>query len=249
MMHDPMRLLDEGDPLEVLVLQSARRDSAPEHLRMKMLALGAGTAVVAGTTVAAAGTGTAAGSSAIGGVGLAKWAAVLVMAGVATASAGTLIVQPYMERHAARRGVETAPPSPKVAHPMSPAMRGMTAESVATPLPSEAVPSASAVRTLPQPSAAPARSAKLLEELSLLDSARTALEAGDTGLAIRQLDLHDLHYLGGQLAPDAMALRIEVYARRKDTPKVGQLAATFLARYPDHPEAPRIRQLVSATNP
>jgi outer membrane protein assembly factor BamD (BamD/ComL family) len=99
----------------------------------------------------------------------------------------------------------------------------------------------------PIPIAAPTREVpvaspdRLLSELALIDAARAALDSGDTALALSQLDRHDREFPRGQLAPEALALRVEVHAARHEDAKVRELAARFVARYPDHPQAERMR--------
>jgi hypothetical protein len=87
----------------------------------------------------------------------------------------------------------------------------------------------------------------LVSELALLDVARRALDSGDTSHALTTLDRHDLEFAHGDLAPESLALRIEVYAQRRDDGKVRELGQSFLAQYPTHPQSRRVRALIDAS--
>jgi hypothetical protein len=86
---------------------------------------------------------------------------------------------------------------------------------------------------------------RLSSELKLMDGANAALDSGDADLALTLLDRHDLEFLHGRLAPEALELRIRAYALRHDDAKVAELGRAFLARYPDSPLVPRVRALTS----
>jgi hypothetical protein len=252
-MDDPVRLRDEGDALEIRVLRSAHGDAPTARVRERALAIGAAAAVATGSAAAVAGTGGAGtamgGAGALGALGAAKWVAVVVVVGAATVGATKLAEQPRVEAAPVRVAIDKAPEmalppaapvaraAPTVEEPLVPR----------TPAPPSAIslpapPGTAVVR--PRPALVSAPHSDLLEELAFLDRARAALDSGDTVLAIRELDRHDLEYLHGQLASDALALRIEVYASRRDEAKVTELARSFLARFPDHPQAPLVRRLV-----
>ena len=87
----------------------------------------------------------------------------------------------------------------------------------------------------------------LVSELALLDVARRALDSSDTSHALTTLDRHDLEFAHGDLAPESLALRIEVYAQRRDDGKVRELGQSFLAQYPTHPQSRRVRALIDAS--
>jgi hypothetical protein len=245
-MKDPVRLLEEGDALEVRVLRSAAGDAAPTRVRDRVLAVAVASAVT--TSAAAASGATAAGvkgSGVVGAVGVAKWVSIVVVAGVATA--GTV-------RYVAERGGEGAQGAATVAPVTTVTTRAAVAP-MTKALPVPVVPAATATsapsattavpRSATAASSQPAHATSLLEELALLDAARAALDSGDTALATEKLDRHDLDYAHGQLAPDALALRIEVYAKRQDDARVRELGGVFLARYPEHPQAPRVRGIMA----
>jgi outer membrane protein assembly factor BamD (BamD/ComL family) len=84
------------------------------------------------------------------------------------------------------------------------------------------------------------------DELRLLDEAHAALSAGDTSRALALLDRHDREATKPALAPEALALRVEVYARQGDRASVTRAANQFLALYGDRPEAQRVRTILEA---
>jgi outer membrane protein assembly factor BamD (BamD/ComL family) len=80
--------------------------------------------------------------------------------------------------------------------------------------------------------------------MRLMDGATAALDSGDARLALTLLDRHDLEFLHGQMAPEALELRIRAYGLRHDDAKVVELGRAFLSRYPDNPLVPRVRALI-----
>lgn len=263
-MSDPVRLVEEGDALEMRVLEAGRGERAPTALRGRVLAagiVGAGVATGsgAGAGLKGAGAGLGAGVKGVGALAAAKWAGIALMAAVATAGVASVVAPSRVERVPVKVSVIAAPTSANRATPPpapnpSPAPAPEPASSVpsTSPIPPRPIPNLPlSPPPLPSPpslsaSASPSPTSDLAKELALLDTARVALDSGDTTLAIHQLDRHDLDYLHGQLAPDALALRIEVYARRGDDSKVRELSRAFLGQYPDHPQAPRVRRLSSS---
>jgi hypothetical protein len=118
-----------------------------------------------------------------------------------------------------------------------------TTAAVASAAPTPSVPSVAGVAGTS--TASVPKSPDLAIELAPLDAAHAALDAGDTALALSELDRHDRAFPRGRLAPEALALRIEAYAKRQDDAKVLELARTFLSRYPAHPQARRVQSFVS----
>jgi TolA-binding protein len=85
-----------------------------------------------------------------------------------------------------------------------------------------------------------------MSELAPLDAAHAAFDSGDMDRALALLNRHDLEFPRGQLAPEALALRARIYEQRRDSRRVLELTARFLGRYPDHPQAPRMRAMAQA---
>ena len=249
-MRDPARLIEVGNTIEIRVLASARGVVAPTRIRERLLGLAAATAVATTTAVATGASATTVavkGSSLLGAMSVAKWVSVVVVAGVATTGTAAYLAQRRTEPAAAEHAPRGAAGKPMEAHAV-PASAGDRTPVAAAPAASTvATPAWSAGSGPIRPPPSASTHTALLEELAILDDARAALNSGDTEHAIRQLDRHDLEYEHGQLAPDAQALRIEVYGRRRDEAKVTELSRVFLARYADHPQAPRVREILERT--
>jgi outer membrane protein assembly factor BamD (BamD/ComL family) len=95
----------------------------------------------------------------------------------------------------------------------------------------------------PAPPAEP-KTPPLEDEVALVHQAHSALASGDTPRALAILDRHDLDYIHGALAPEALEVRIEAYVQRHDETKVAELAQAFLSRYPGHPLTGKVRSLL-----
>jgi hypothetical protein len=266
-MNDPKRLLDEGTELEARLLSSAI-DDAPRagvgrrvHLALGIggAAIGAGTAT---TTAAAAAASKA--TPFLASLGVAKWVGILAIGTGAVASVAVVhrrastpestSVEAAVERRApGAPAVRTAPepetrsPAPaEVSPPPAPiAVDPPAPDPRVGPSVSRQAPAVSSGQPAVAPQKAPAP--ELAGELALLDRAHAALDSGDTQLALATLDRHDLEYMNGGLAPEALLLRIEAYARRHDDVKVAELGARFLSRYTGHPQAPQVAEMMKAS--
>jgi hypothetical protein len=95
---------------------------------------------------------------------------------------------------------------------------------------------------LPQGTALP--TARLAEEMSLLQAARASLRAGNPGLALRELDRYARTFPHGLLQPESIVLRIEAQFARGDRAEGQALARQFLETFPRSPLAPRVRDLL-----
>jgi hypothetical protein len=249
-MSDPARFGDGGGgELEKLVVESVRDEAPSPRVRRRVeAALGLGAATAISTTTATS----ALGASVKTGVTFAvtKWITVAAITVVAGAGAATYVA------HQTRAGRATPPAPSAVQSPPivrgapSSAMLARPAPPVAAAPSAEVVamvdPSATASVAAPAPSAHPALT--LGDELRLLDEAHAALTAGDTGRALALLDRHDREARKPGLAPEALALRAEVYAHRGDRASAARIATQFLALYGDRPEAQRMRTILEATS-
>jgi hypothetical protein len=259
-MSDPQRFCEGGGgALEKELVDSIRDEAPSPKLRRRVegvLGLAAGTATATAATSAlgaskAAQMGTAlAVAKWIGGAAVTGLAATTIYvaahggAGATPASAPSAIVG--RPPASVQRGPSAAPPSPtpmppasvREEPPPSPAIPAVVpAGPVATVGPaSPPVPVAYAPPTKPAPT--------LGDELRILDDARAAMNAGDNDRALASLDRHDREFADPALAPEAMALRVEVYARRGDRAATTRLASRFLERFGDRPEAQRVRSLL-----
>jgi hypothetical protein len=260
-MSEPTRFSDGGgNELERLLVDSVRDDAPSRRTRRRVeAALGIGAAVSTATASTSA-----LGATVKTGVtlGVAKWVGIATF-GVVLAGAGTAS---YLSKGASPVA------APQVAVPSRPAtppsaIRAQTPPAVVPPVPVPIVTAAPVVTEAPAPpasvstvkpvAAAPSiasaasiasvrPSATLGDELRLLDEAHAALSAGDTSRALSLLDRHDREATKPALAPEALALRVEVYARMGDRASVTRAANQFLALYGDRPEAQRVRTILEA---
>jgi len=83
----------------------------------------------------------------------------------------------------------------------------------------------------------------LAAEVAALDRVRSAIAARTYLRALRLVDDYHAAFPAGQLAPDADALAIEVYAAQGDRAEAVVRAARFLERYPNTPHAAHIAAL------
>lgn len=253
-MSDPARFRDGGGgEIERLVVESVREEApSPRARRRVEAALGLGAATAISTTA----TTSALGASAKTGLTLAagKWIAVAAITAVAGAGAATYVKREMRarERTPPAASAVHAPPLVRQVPPVMPsAAPGPIPPAPSAEVAAPAEPSATTAVTASAPSArAPLT---LGDELRLLDEAHAALRAGDTGRALALLDRHDREARKPGLAPEALALRVEVYGRRGDRASAARLATQFLALYGDRPEAQRMRTILEAasdpTNP
>jgi len=269
-MSEPTRFSDGGgNELERLLADSVRDDAPSRRTRRRVeAALGIGAAVSTATASTSA-----LGATVKTGVtlGVAKWIGIATV-GVALAGAGTAsymskgaspqVAAPHVtaaSRPAKPPGAIRAqtPPAvvPTVAAPTvteapapvvteAPVLNEATAPPASV---SAAKPIAAAASVASVSSTASAKPvATLGDELRLLDEAHAALSAGDTSRALSLLDRHDRDATKPALAPEALALRVEVYARLGDRASVTRTANQFLALYGDRPEAQRVRTILEA---
>lgn len=155
-------------------------------------------------------------------------------------------------RGEARRSLAPARPATVDAAP--PSAAGVSSsfpladDSANTALPAASAPVASA-----DPSAAPAPSSSVApsvvpnaatfeEELRLVDRARSALAGGNASAALTAAARYRSQFPNGQFQPEMIALSVEALLARGDTERARQLAQSFLARFPAHPLATRVRQ-------
>jgi hypothetical protein len=252
-MSEPTRFSDGGgNELERLLVDSVRDDAPSPRTRRRVgAALGLGAAVSTATASTGALGATVKTSVTLG---VAKWIGIATV-GVALAGAGTAS---YLSKGASTVAAPqvTAPPRPPTPRsairvqtpPAAVSTVPMVTEAPAPPASvSTQKPVAAAASIAAAASVASARPAATLgDELRLLDEAHAALSAGDTSRALFLLDRHDREATKPALAPEALALRVEVYARLGDRASVTRTANRFLALYGDRPEAQRVRTILEA---
>lgn len=109
---------------------------------------------------------------------------------------------------------------------------------------SEAAGSGPVTSSGPLPPEAALPAARLAEEMSLLQSARTSLRAGNPGLALQELDRYARTFPHGLLQQESIELRVEAQFARGDRAEGNALGKQFLEAFPRSPLAPRVRGLL-----
>jgi hypothetical protein len=268
-MSDPQRFCEGGGgALEKQVVDSVRGEGPSPKVRRRVeVALGLAAGLPA-ATVATNALGASKAAQAGVAAGLAKWVGVVSITGLAAAGAtvyvsaragagaNSLSVPNGVVARTSASAPRAPTPAPRSPIPASPAPSPSTQEG-APPAPATTAVRATAPASVPAaaPTVPPAPVATVLptksaptlsDELRVLDEARAAMETGDSERALALLDRHDREFASPALAPEAMALRVEVYARRGDREATARLASRFLERFGDRPEAQRVRSLVDA---
>lgn len=247
-MSDPRRFREGGGgELERLVVDSWRDEAPSASARRRVeIALGVAAGVTATTTTVGALGASKAAQTGVA-IGLTKWIGIAAVTAVVGGGAATYVISKSKESSGppavASVTVEAKPaqatPPPPFLAPLPVASAPVEPPSASAP-PSATAPTATAL-------AAPSKPTPTLgDELHLLDEARAALDGGDTGRALALLNRHDTDFRGGSLAPEAMALRVEVYARSGDRDSAAHLGTRFLALYGNRPQAQRVRSIVEA---
>jgi hypothetical protein len=272
-MTDPKRLREtHASELEGLLLESVRVDTPAPSARARTLAAVALGAAAGSAAVGAAGSASAAAlpGSAVTWAFAAKWLALGAGAGVVVA--GTLVGPLHQVLEGGRtiphavgnlpRAVTTSrthvvAPLP-VAAEATPAESRSTESVAALPeariagravMPERAAPVApSAPERVPERALTPADPAPvtntLPEEVAFLDAASRALRDHDPVRAHAALDSYAARFGGGNLGPEATALRIQAFLEQGDHARAERIAETFLAQNPHSPHAARVRSLL-----
>lgn len=250
-MSDPKRLLDMGaDDFEREVLKSALPDRGSARAYERTL-----TAIAAGTAITVATAATSA-ASPVGASVVLKWLGVGALLGFATAGS----VSVALER--------STPPAPPPAHVRSLAAQVVEAPSpkltAPTPAPIDVEPSEkiepraggndpSAVVadpvTAPGPSTgvlpSPVTSSeKLLQEVKMLDRAKSALSSGNGSAALSALDEHDRSFPNGALAPEATVLRVRALVLAGNRSAALGIARNVVRANPESAHATALRNLL-----
>jgi TolA-binding protein len=83
----------------------------------------------------------------------------------------------------------------------------------------------------------------LAAEVARIDAARSANASGAYDEAVRLIERYHRDFPDGALAPDAEVVALEAIAAKRDGPETARRAALFLSRYPDDPQAARVKWL------
>jgi hypothetical protein len=272
-MTDPQRLKDEyaGD-LQGQLLRSVASDAPRRTAHQRTLvALGFGGAALGIPSATTAAAATKVGAAATFAV-IAKWVGIGMATAVVAAGAayeaprlmgrGESSVAAPIDQAPGRLPVgevNRAPaPSPLQASESSHAENaladenpvGIPAAGVSPPpaprLP-RSVPTAARDTNTDPPSPSPRVEAPeppgLSREVAMLDSARQMVSTNPAG-TLRALDDYQSQFPHGDLAPEALVLRIEALVRSGQQPRADKLAREYLERNPGSPHARKIRTLL-----
>jgi hypothetical protein len=259
-MSEPQRLKDKyAGGLEGALLRSARGDVPSARARGRaFVALGVGGAlggIPAATTAASAATAKTAVS--VGLFAAVKWGGIGLAVGALTVG-GMQAPKLIASRTAPHAVVASSPkpvaPSDRAVVPPAPLEEPVL--DPATPLPAapEPLPVASRAVKAPEPRAsAPLEPAaapldtrpepRLAEEVAALDRARR-LVANEPTKALRVLDDYEQRFPSGDLAPEALVLRVEAFVRAGERARAESLGLAYLSRHPRSPHAKRIRTIL-----
>jgi hypothetical protein len=271
-MNDPRRLRDEyaGD-LEGRLLRSVQSDAPRSDAhRRTLVALGLGGATLgipAATTAAAA----AKVGSTMTVAAIIKWIGVGV--GAAVVTVGAVYETPKLLGLRQSTVVEHAPPPSAVAglDRAEPSPLGLIEPSLtengssenhaapAVPRAPENLPPTNPARQphamqsqmdnfadLPPPSInAEPNPPGLSQEVAMLDTARQTVSS-DPVSTLHMLDNYEARFPRGDLAPEALVLRIEALVRSGQRAAAEKLAREYLARNPGSPHARKIGTLIGA---
>jgi len=269
-MIEPLRLKDKyRGALEARLIGSARTDRASSVARRRALvAVGAASSLAAlpATTTAAAG---AKAFGLVGAAAAAKWAGVGLVVGVLTiggvqaprffagSSKPAAIARSSMPLSGTRAEARTSEGSPFVSVPDVPVAEPIAAVPTAAPAARASNPARAIVERPTQPielphggepprEPAPAAGGpelRLASEIALLDEARRSATMNPLR-SLALLDEYARRFPLGDLAPEALVLRIEALARTGERDAAEDLARDYLAKNPSSPHAERIRTLL-----
>ena len=230
---------------ERLLIDSARGDELPSNVDAAWDRFGAALNAAGGLAVGAAG--------AIAARRAQRWlAAKWLIWGALTGSALTaLSLRPSHEPHALQSAAAPAVIAvPAVAN---------SARAAGIELEARHIPGTPPGTTKPKLRSAPARTfaaspshgeapapphSTLAAQVSLLDTARSALAAGAYAEALSLAERYRTEFPNGELAPEAEVVAIEALVEQGERQPALERAARFLARYPGDPHSARVKWLV-----
>jgi len=262
-MTDPQRLKDEyaGD-LQGELLRSVADDAPRRNAHHRTLvALGFGGAALGIPTATTAAAATKVGSVVTFAL-VAKWLGIGI--GAAVVGMGAVYEAPRLMGHGTSSNATPVQQVP-VAVPVETVVQSPTpapvpsSESVLPPTVDNAP---LAARHVPRSVQAAAKDTKvdsnspptpveapeppgLAHEVAMLDTARQMVSTNPAG-TLRALDDYQSQFPHGDLAPEALVLRIEALVRSGQQASANKLASDYLARNPGSPHARKIRALLGA---
>ncbi len=240
---NPTHLSEAPTPFERLLLDAARGERPDATLEQRMLApvaLAAALSTLAHSPVPHV--------AHPAWLGWGKWGMGLISAG----ALGLFVTNAFVAARPTPVDANAREPAPRTTPlanpkldlegnaPHGPSVREQPAAAAAG---AGAAASRGSERTSP-PSMAPARTAgdPLHDELVLLERARQALAQGQAKSALAVLHTYDARHPSGQLAQEAIVLRVQALEARGETREADQLAERFLQRNPASAHAPRIER-------
>jgi hypothetical protein len=247
------------------LLEAGRAERAPAEFGDRLrLSLGLGVAVglAAGTLTASASASTAAamvqGAASTGGaaasslgLAVAKWVVIGALGGGILASSAELAFKPpAVVPRAANLAAQHAAARAAAAPHRARAPNSEPGELLAAPSSSAALLRPPKPPDSPSTAALPAtESGQLGREVQTIDAARRALAAGNTALALSELDGYQRIASTGVLDREARVLRIETLFRAGDAARAQQLSAQYLHDFPNDAHAAHVRALQAASLP
>jgi hypothetical protein len=264
------RLLNESESSRTrALLRAGKAETSPAGFAERLLAsVGAAAAasaissaaaasVATGTKVTSAATGSAVGAAVGSGAApslalvAAKWRAVGVLGGGILAAGADLALSPEREQQPAPQTLgANAPaansPKPPTATPV--AASTPTPATSAQPAPANLAPSDVRGSASTAPSAS-AGTSQLRREVELIERVRRALSAGNTSLALSELDAYQRVASTGVLDREARVLRIRALREGGDEAGARKLSDQYLLDFPSDPHASGLRARDAEANP
>lgn len=221
----------------------------------------ASTAAAAAVTSTAVGSANAAGTS-LGALGLAKWLAMGMTAGVVAAGSAAVV------RHEVARGQvsASAPASsatyagagsaaPSAKQNIAPSLADGASElRVNTPVPRTSAGTARSAASDPAPPRPPQTRnptsaqapAALAREVAQIDAARHALASGDPTRALAELERYERIRETPTFVREAEVLRIEAFSAQGERTRASELARRYLKRFPNDAHVAKLREQFGA---
>jgi hypothetical protein len=262
------RWLDDGAPdgvRELLVAASEEQPKAAGAQRT-LVALGVGGAVVTGAVHASGVAGGTAGAAAVAkGATFAsplaiamKWGFIGAVGAVTTLGAVHVVFQPpasearpsspAVPNRAPLRSSGVGEHLPRAAAPEAPAPAAAEISSALAAPPAPPPVTTRLAGSAPGPaSIAPPRddSVRMLEEVSGIDRARSALARGDAPGTIAAIDSYESKFSPRSFEPEALYLRMEALGRLGDIAGARALARRLVTAFPNAPQSARAKVVLS----
>jgi len=221
-MNDPERLLEGGSELEreLLGLLSSERPSASLSRRMRQSLVALGVLTAAKTSVAG------------------------IVALVSVVSVGAGAIWAVQHRQVEVRHWSEAHASTAVSRAVASRARVVTLPSAPPPPAMEASPPPSRASA---PATAPSSAANdLREQIALLDRARAAVRARDSGRALAELSAYGKRFPRGEFSQEVSVLKIEALVQNGQMDAARALGRRFLTAHPESPHVERIERMIGA---